>query len=162
MSDSVLELLTRLEALVQRAPTGPRGEKRLVDEREVLGILQRIRAALPADLREAQARLREAERTMQSAQDEARHLVLEGQATARRLVEEHPIAKEAARQSEDLLIRAERDARTVRDGADAYAAGVLGDLEQRVARILEAIRRGRELLKDVPASAYNEQSGSGR
>ena len=99
---------------------------------------------------------------MRAAQDEARRLVLEAEATARRLVEEHAIAKQAARQGEDVLARAEHDARTVRDGADAYAARVLGDLEQSVARILEAIRRGRELLKDIPASAYNEQSGSGR
>ena len=162
MHESVLELLTRLEALVQRAATAPLTDKKMVDEREVQSILQMIRTVLPEDLREA-ARLRgEAERTMQSAQDEARRLVLEAQATARRLVEEHAVAKAAARQADDLVGGAERDARTVRDGADAYAARVLGDLEQTVARILETIRRGRELLKDVPASAYNEQSGSSR
>ena len=162
MSESILELLTRLEILVQRAATVPRTEKRMVDEREVVGLLQRIRSALPVDLRDAQHLRGEAERTMRAAQDEARRLVLEAEATARRLVEEHAIAKQAARQGEDVLARAEHDARTVRDGADAYAARVLGDLDQSVARILEAIRRGRELLKDIPASAYNEQSGSGR
>jgi len=162
MHESVLELLTRLEALFQRAATVPLTDNKMVDEREVQSILRMIRTALPENLREAARLRRDAERTMQSAQDEARRLVLEAQATARRLVEEHAIAKAAAQQADDLLGRAERDARGVRDGADAYAAGVLGDLEQSVARILETIRRGRELLKDVPTSAYNEQSGSSR
>lgn len=153
MREPVLDLLTRLDALVRRKIPG---------EREILAVVQAVRAALPDDLREAQRLRAEAEQTMRSAQDEARRLVLEAQATARRLVEEHAIAREAARRSEDQLARADRDAGEIRAGADAYAARVLGDLEQSVARILEAIRRGRELLKDVPASAYNEQSGPDR
>ncbi|HEU5299840.1 MAG TPA: hypothetical protein VFW08_10125 [bacterium] len=162
MREPVLDLLTRLEALVRQAAAVPRTEKKIVDERAVLGVVQMIRSALPEDLREAQRLRAEAERTMRSAQDEARRLVLEAQGTARRLLEEHAIAKEAVRRREDFLAQAERDARGIRAGADAYAASVLSDLEQSVARVLEAIRRGRELLKDVPASAYNEQSGSDR
>ena len=162
MRESVLDLLTRLEALLQRATAVPLTEKKVIDEREVAGIVQMIRRALPEDLRQAQRLRTEAEQTMRAAQDEARRLILEAEATARRLVEEHAIAREAARQRDELLGLAERDARAVRQGADEYAARVLADLEQSVARILDAIRRGRELLKDVPASAYNEQSGSGR
>lgn len=34
-------------------------------------------------------------------------------------------------------------------GADAYASQVLGDLEQGVLRVLEAIRKGQQLLKEA-------------
>jgi len=161
MRDAVLDLLARLEALVHHAPPLPRTEKKAVDEREVLGLVAMIREALPDDLREAGRTRREAERTLQAAQDEARRIVLEAQATARRIVEEHAVAREAVRRSEEVWARAEQEARAIREGADAYAARVLGELEQSVTRVLEAIRRGRELLKDAVASAYNEQSGSG-
>lgn len=153
MRATVLELLTRLDALIRH---------KVVDEREVRDLLRMIRDALPADLREAERLRAEAERVLQAAQDDARRIVLEAQATVRALAGEHAVAREAARRGEDLLARAERDARGIREGADAYAARVLGDLEQGVARILETIRHGRELLKASAGSAYNEQSSSSR
>ncbi len=160
MRESVLELLTRLEALLGRATVLPLTDKKVVvDEREALGVLRMIRAALPLELREAEARAAEAERILRAAQDDARRIVLEAHATARHLVEEHALLEEVSRRSEDISARAERDALAVRGGADAYAARVLADLEQSVTRVLEAIRRGRELLKAPDGSAYNEQSG---
>jgi len=162
MRDSVLELLARLEALLQRSTSVPLTDKKVVGEREALGVLQMIRAVLPTELREAQSRAEEAERILRAAQDDARRIVLEAQATARHLVEDHALVEEASRRGEDVLARAERDAMTVREGADAYAARVLADLEQSVTRVLEAIRRGRELLKGSGGSAYNEQSGQRR
>ena len=159
MRESVFELLARLEVLLQRGAAVPLTDKKVVDEREALGMLEMIRAVLPTELREAQAQAEEAERVLRAAQNDARRIVLQAQATARRLVEEHSLVEEASRRGEDILARAERDALTVRQGADAYAARVLADLEQSVTRVLEAIRRGRELLKGPGGSAYNEQSG---
>ena len=159
MRDSVFELLARLEAMLQRGAAVPLTDKKIVDEREALGMLEMIRAVLPTELREAQAQAEEAGRGLRAAQNDARRIVLQAQATARRLVEEHSLVEEASRRGEDILARAERDALTVRQGADAYAARVLADLEQSVTRVLEAIRRGRELLKGPGGSAYNEQSG---
>jgi hypothetical protein len=162
MRESVFELLTRLEALLQRGAVVPLTDKKVVDEREAVGVLEMIRAVLPAQLREAEAHAEEAERVLRAAQNDARRIVLEAQATARRLVEEHALVAEATRRGEDVIARAERDALAVREGADQYAARVLADLEQSVSRVLDAIRRGREMLKGPGGSAYNEQSGERR
>jgi hypothetical protein len=162
MRESVFELLTRLELLLQRSTALPLTDKKVVDEREALGVLEMIRAVLPEQLRDAAARADEAERVLRAAQDDARRIVLEAQATARRLVEDHALLGEAARRGDDLIARAQRDAEAVREGADHYAAGVLAELEESVSRVLEAIRRGREMLKGSAASAYNEQSGERR
>ncbi|MGH2398967.1 MAG: hypothetical protein ACRDF6_03910 [bacterium] len=161
MRASIVDLLSRLEALLQSGFSAAHNDKDANARREhALGMVHMIGAALPAELREA-ARLRqEAERVLHAAQDEARRIVLEAQATAHQHAEEHVIARDATQRKDDLLARAERDARTIREGADAYAAGVLADLEHSIARILDTIRRGRELLKDSAAAAYNEQSSS--
>lgn len=162
MRESVFELLARLETLLQRSAGVPLTDKKVVGEREALGVLEMIRAELPVQLREAEARAAEAERVLRAAQNDARRIVLEAQTTARRLVEEHALLAEAARRGEELLAQAERDGLAVREGADQYAAAVLADLERSVSRVLEAIRRGREMLKGSAGSAYNEQSGERR
>jgi len=120
---SAFELLSRLEGLLRGTGTGP-GQQPL-DVDEAMGLLRMLRAALPGELAEAHRLRVEAERVQRRAQDEARRIVLEAQATA------------------------QRQAREIRDGADAYAAKVLAELDERVLRVLETIRKGRRLLKDA-------------
>lgn len=163
MRDSVVDLLNRLENLIQRQSRLPHTNRRVTAQWEqALGMVHMVKAALPGELREAAGLRSEAEHLLRSAQDEARRVVLEAQATARQRIEDHVFLREATQRVEEELSRAQRDAQSVREGADAYASGVLADLESSVTRILEAIRRGRALLKEAAGSAYNEQSGSGR
>ena len=77
MRESVFELLARLEVLLQRGAAVPLTDKKVVDEREVLGMLEMIRAVLPTELREAQAQAEEAERVLRAAQNDARRIVLD-------------------------------------------------------------------------------------
>lgn len=144
-TSSALDLLGRLEALLREA--GVRSGQRPLDLDDALGLLRLIKSALPADLKEAHRLRLEAERLFRQAQDEARRVVLEAQATAQRLTDPNAVLKDVAHRRQDLLAQVDRDARTVREGADAYAAQVLADLEESVLRVLEAIRKGRELLK---------------
>lgn len=153
-----MDLLDRLEGLLQRSAAVPLTDKKVVAERELLGLVQMIRAALPGELREAHRLRTDAEALHRTAQDEARRIVLEAQATARRLVDDSAALKDADRRGHELLTRAGHEARGVREGADAYAGKVLADLEDSLLRILEAVRNGRRLLKDAGTSAYNEQS----
>ncbi len=143
----MIELLDQLEAVVIRSSPLPLTDKKVVDQEEILGVLQLIRAALPRELVEAQRLRLEAERLHRRVQDDARQIVLEAQATARRLVDESAVLKEVERRGQDLLARTEEDARNIRAGADAYVREVLQDLEASLLRILEAIRKGRALLK---------------
>jgi len=116
--DSVLSLLDRMETVILRGEPVPRTGRRMIDEQEVLGLLSMARAQLPADLRRAQHLRSEAEVVQQRAGDEARRII------------------EAANE----------ESRRIREGADDYAAAVLDDLEARIGRVLETIRRGKEVL----------------
>lgn len=125
--DSIASLLDRLETIILRSEPSPRVGResgtqatlRMIDEREALGLLRMARAQLPADLRRAQQLRAEAETLQVRAADEARRLI------------------EAAHE----------ESRKIHDGADEYAAEVLTDLETRVLRVLESIRRGKEVLE---------------
>ena len=141
---SVMDLLVRLETLlrgveVNAGPGSPKTE-------EALGLVRMIRRALPAELSEVNRLRAEAERIHRHAQDEARRIVLEAQATARRRTDAAPQTITAG---QDHLADAQRKAKEIREGANAYATQVLGDLEQSILRVLEAIRKGKQLLKDI-------------
>ena len=141
---SVMDLLTRLETLLrgveQNAASGsPKTE-------EALGLVRMIRRALPAELSEVHRLRAEAERIHRHAQDEARRIVLEAQTTARRRTD---VAPPTITPGRDHLADAERKAKEIREGADAYATQVLGELEESILRVLEAIRKGKQLLKDI-------------
>ncbi len=144
---SVLELLARLEALLRGM--GVRPDQRSRDGEEALGLLRMIRAALPAELNDVHRVRLEAERIHRQAQDEARRIVLEAQATARRRIDHGAIAPDTGTRGQPQVAQAHHEAQEIRAGADAYAAKVLGDLEDSILRVLEAIRKGKLLLKDV-------------
>ncbi|MDQ7829139.1 MAG: hypothetical protein QN122_11245 [Armatimonadota bacterium] len=145
--DTILALLDRLEAILTRGGHVPLTDKKVIDEREALGILRMIRAQLPQELHRAQRLRQEAEELHRRAADEARRIVLEAERHARRLVEESAVLAEAEQARAHLLAEAEAEAARIRTGADAYAAGVLADLEEQVLRILGTIQRGRAALR---------------
>lgn len=139
---SVLDLLTRLELLLRGTEEKPGA--RSAKTEEALGLVRMVRTALPAELSETHRLRLDAERLHRRAQDEARRIVLDAQATARRRTD-IPTAEIRS----DSLADAQRKALEIRTGADAYAAQVLQELEDSILRVLEAIRKGKQLLKEV-------------
>ncbi|MDR7545336.1 MAG: hypothetical protein QN120_13920 [Armatimonadota bacterium] len=144
--ETALEILDRLEGLLRRHALRLPAAERQVIERDVVGLLQMARAALPRELHQATRLLHEAERTLARAREDARRIVLDAQAHARALSENSPAGPPPAR-GQALVEDARREAERVRRGADEYAAQVLERLEEEVGKILATIRRGREVLR---------------
>ena len=145
--DSVLELLDRLEALIARGSSVPWTDKRIVDEREALSLVQMMRARLPAELAEAHRIRQAAEELLQRAQEHARLVVTQAQEQLSQLVDEHEVVRHAQTRAEEILARAHQEAEETRRGAEEYARQVLDDLEQGVLRVLMSIRKGKEILE---------------
>lgn len=142
-----MELLDRIEALIERSAAVPLTDKKMVDAAAVVGLVEMIRSVLPQDLHDAHLLREDLEMRHRGAQDEARRIVEEAQATARRMVEQSEVLREIRRRAEDLLAQARSDAQATREGADTYARQVLDEMEAQLIRILEAVRKGRDLLQ---------------
>ncbi len=121
---SVMDLLTRLETLLRGVEQN--AASRSPKTEEALGLVRMIRRALPAELSEVHRLRAEAERIHRHAQDEARRIVLEAQATARRRTD---VAPQPIPTGQDHLADVQRKAKEIREGADTYATQVLGELE---------------------------------
>jgi hypothetical protein len=142
--ETVVEILDRVEGVLRRHLTRIPTADRQAVEREVFGLLQMARAALPRELHQATTSLHEAETTLAKAREDARRIVLDAQAHARTLNEAAPAP---AARAHVVVDEARREADRVRRGADEYAAQVLQRLEAEVDKVLTTIRRGQDVLR---------------
>lgn len=110
----------------------------LVDEERILDIIDRMRVAVPEELRQARRVIGEQERLLGEAHERVRQALEEQGLLA---------AVEAERQR--LLDQAERDAQTIRSGADDYARQVLEELEQRLAKLTSSVQNGLKELRNA-------------
>lgn len=107
----------------------------LVDEERILDIIDRMRVAVPDELKQARRVIAEQER-----------LIGEAQTQVRQAMEEQGLLAAVEAERARLLAQAEDDAAGVRAGADDYARQVLEDLEQRLSRLVASVQNGlREL-----------------
>lgn len=107
----------------------------LIDEDRVLDIIDRMRVAVPEELRQARRIISEQERLISEAQERVQQVLQEQGLLA-------AIEAERAR----LLDQAEREARAVRAGADEYARQVLEELEQRLLKVITSVQNGLQEL----------------
>lgn len=107
-----------------------------MDENRILDIIDRMRVAVPDELKQARRIIGEQDR-----------LLNEAQARVHQVLEEQGIMAAVEAERARLLEQAERDAASTRAGADDYAQQVLEELEQRLGRLSASVQNGLKELK---------------
>ena len=147
---SVYRVLDKLEAYVHEGTWLPAGLRVLSEER-LLEFVEKIRSTLPEEVGRAKVIAKDQDRMIRAAQEKAQTIVSEASATHEQLVDQHEIVERARITAETVLREAEERARKIREGADTYAAQLLGELENRLSNALGSVRKGREALSAKPA-----------
>ena len=138
----ILHLIDRLEETVKKSRRLPLSSLRWVNERNIWPLFDQMRISIPDEVRRAERVIREKERTMAQAHEEAERIVTLARSEAAQLTAEHSVAQTAEEQAVAIRKRAERAAEGVRTGADGYAFDVLCQLEQELRRALTVIENG--------------------
>jgi len=147
----------------------------VIDRRRLLDLVDQLRAAVPADLREAQEIIKRREEVLAQADEEAALRLARADEEVDRRVAESEVAKaaearaqeligEAQRQIEGMLEEARRHAeqRSVEgarlaseqmDEADRYAMEMLRKLEQQLDAFMSSVRSGIDTLDRRPEEA---------
>lgn len=177
----ILRLLDDLARQIENTPSyGPITWR--LDRDEISLQISKIKASLPQELKTAVNTVRESERiidtaredatmTLENAKKEAERLATEARKEVERMLEqarmqqdrmvqESEILKLSKAQSEEIRNSADRDAMSIRRGADKYALDVLFQLEGVVGKAMTAIERGKQELqpqKETPAAPANRE-----
>lgn len=175
----VRNLLKELEAQVEHSRG--LGHWRIVDEQKISVLIRRIEAALPGELRMAEEILREREKRIRAAQEEAQRIIQEAEEEKRRIVEraqreaerkvaESEIVRLAEQKADELLRRAEQiadekmrqaeeEALKRKEDAIEYAFRILSKLDQAVGKLKGVIAESIEELNLERASGGTASEG---
>lgn len=143
-----LDLIDALEQLVLESRRLPVGGNLVVDRRRLLDLVDQLRLAVPADLRQAQQILEARQQILDDAHLSARRLLERAERERSQLVDEHAITREAQERSQQLLMDAEARARQIIAEADATAAAHLSEAAEAASKELDdADRYALEVLR---------------
>lgn len=132
--------------MIESAPEIPLTGKCLIDAEEALDLLDKIRNAIPEEVKRAEWLTSEKDRVIREGQAEAERIVLQAEEYVSRMVHESEILRKAQDESERMLEEARVKASEMQAEADQYAQSVLGNLEAALEKTLQVVRKGKEEL----------------
>jgi hypothetical protein len=142
---SIYRVLDKLEAYVQAGTVLPL-KRRVLSEERLFEFIEKIRSTLPAEVGQAKLIARDKDRVLREAQERAQAIVSDASDAHAAMVDDHEIVQRARNTAETVLREAEARAQKIREGADAYAAQVLVDLDGRLSTALGSVKKGIDQL----------------
>jgi bifunctional DNA-binding transcriptional regulator/antitoxin component of YhaV-PrlF toxin-antitoxin module len=147
----------------------PIGGRVAIDRRRLLELVDQMRVAMPAELREAQEIVSQRDEVLAKAREESQLLLARAQQEVEERLSENELVKAAQSRGDDLLQRAEEEAEALlkeaeervrtrlgqaetvaaqqMDEADRYALEMLKKLESQLSAFLGSVRAGVESME---------------
>jgi vacuolar-type H+-ATPase subunit H len=169
-SMDVLYLIDRLEELVARGFQVPMGSGVVVHRQRLLDLIDRMRVAMPVDIREAREVLQKQEEVLARAQEEAGRIIARAQAELEERLKDEAVVKAAEERAQQIVREGEERAQVlVRDGetqarerldeaeqgaqqqmeeADLYSLQTMRRLETQLNNFLNAVRKGIQTMEE--------------
>lgn len=124
-------MIDELEDALAEGRRVPFSGRLMIDEERILDIIDRLRVAVPEEVKQARRVVGEQERLLNEAQERVQQAL-----------EEQGLMAAITAERERLITQAEQEAATIRAGADDYARQVLEELEQRLVRLTASVQNG--------------------
>lgn len=151
MSENVNDLLNMIEEAMEEGRKVPFMEsQRIVDIEAVQEILDEIRKALPEELKQATAIVKDRVEIIAQAEKKAEMIVRKAEGRARILVGEQQITKAAQAKAAEVLSAAQSEARQMRSSITEFCDNKLKSLEQELSQATNDMRTLRANLKQAP------------
>jgi len=169
-SMDILYLIDRLEELVARGFHVPLGSGVVVHRQRLLDLIDRMRVAMPTDIREAREVLQKQEEVLAQAQEEAGRIIARAQAELEERLKDESVVKAAAERAQQIvregeeraqsLVRdsetqarerldeAEKGAQQQMEEADLYSLQTMRRLETQLNNFLNTVRKGIETMEE--------------
>lgn len=138
----ILQLVDRLEDLIDEGRHLPFSKFTMIDEERALAILDQMRISIPEEIVKATTILQERNRIMERANEDAARVLQESRKKSDELLDQETSVQAAQSRAREIIDRAKQDAEQIMNDADKYVADSLRELERRLTRIVSEVRNG--------------------
>ena len=145
----ILNLLERIEDIIEDASKFLLSSKVMIDKEEVLEVINEIRLKMPDEINRASWVSKERQRILNEAQNEAEELISKVTEQQKTLIEESEITRQAKKYANQLIQEAEQKANEMKSGAYDYSDEILSKLQEKIREINNIIEDNREVLKKM-------------
>lgn len=144
----ILQMIDRLEELLNESRPLPFTHNVIVDEDRMLDLIDQMRVSIPEEVKKAQQLLAQRDRLIAQAQEEANRTVSLARDKSSELVERDQVVQAAYVQAEQIKTQALLDGNTIRRDADQYVLETLRNLEMEMERAINQVRNGIRTLQE--------------
>jgi cell division septum initiation protein DivIVA len=144
----ILQMIDRLEELLNESRPLPFTHNVIVDEDRMLDLIDQMRVSIPEEVKKAQQLLAQRDRLIAQAQEEANRTVNLARDKSSELVERDQVVQAAYAQAEQIKAQAHLDGDSIHRDADQYVLETLRNLEMEMERAINQVRNGIRTLQD--------------
>ncbi len=142
----VLLLIDELDDALNDARSGLLSPHVRLDRRQACSIVDRMRATIPEEIKQARWINKEADEMRAEARREAERILDEARQERDRLLGAEEVAKLAERRAAGIVQQARTSESRVRFGGESYAEDILQGLQASLERFSAAVVRGHDRL----------------
>lgn len=153
----VEELVAELRHVIETARPLPLSASSTINKDEVLGLIDRLQATMPDELRSARWLLKEREEFRAKMRREGDEIVALARNRAEQMVQRTQVVKAAEARALKVVEAAEAEARRLRLEAEDYCDQKLGSFENVLHRTLQQVGAGRAKLQGNLLDELGEQ-----
>lgn len=154
---NLIILLDKLEDIIDKAPEIPLTGRVLLDSDDLLELIDKIRNAVPEEVKRAELVSSEKDRVLSEGHKQAEDIIAQAKKQASQMLKESEIYSQAQQEAKKILAEAYQQAKEMQLGSDEYALNVLNGLENSLAKTLQVVSKGKkELTKGANREVVNE------
>jgi len=144
----IQHLVDRLEELFSSGRHIPLTPFTVIDEQRALELIDQMRISVPEEIEKAKRVLRERDRVVAQANEEAARIRELAKEKSETLVQRDNITQAAQTRAGSIISQSQREAEQIKREADQYVVDVLGNLADALTRTLSIVHNGLEAVQD--------------
>ncbi len=150
-------MLDALQEHIETSSSMPLTGKVMINEETVLGLIDKVREALPDELMRARNFVRDRQKLTDEVKARCDAMYEETRKRADMLIDKESITQEAYSRANEIVRNAQLKAQELRSGANVYVDDVLAQLEKSLDEWADTMRKNRlELQQDLKNYSKSE------
>lgn len=154
----ILELIDRIEDLVEESSSLPFSKKVMVDSEALFFILKEMRESIPEEIKQAEWIQEEKDRILNDASKDANQILeqannesyrIKADAEARyeKMINESDVVVAAESKANEILLKAEQNAKTIRIQTNTYVDDILSKTQEKLRDLITVLDTNRSELR---------------